>query len=59
MLMTLGVCIVELLKEIGERVWIKLRSWASVIAHNERDFLDFILAGIAALVICVVIYYFS
>ncbi len=59
MWMTLEVRKVELLKEIGEQVWIKLRSWASVIAHNERDFLDFILAGIAALVTCVLIYYFS
>ena len=57
--MTLEVRKVELLKEIGERVWMRLRGWASVIAHNERDFLDFILAGVAALVACALIYYFS
>jgi len=58
MWMTLEVRKVELLKEIGERVWMRLRSWASIIAQNERDFLDFILAGVAALMICALIYYF-
>jgi len=50
---------VKLLQELCERLLVKLKSWVFVISNNERDFLDFMLAGIAVLVICALIYVFA